>query len=297
MALSSLDRVAIVPRLGKPNIRSICSELLEWLSGHQIESVMPMSEAEALGRQEIGCSDDELVKDAHLIVVLGGDGTILKAARLLNGKQTPILGVNLGKLGFLAEVELGHLFAALEKTISGDFELEKRMLLDCEIRANGALIKKSSLNEIFVGRGASHKLVEFDIKINGKFFDRFSCDGLIFSTPTGSTAYALSAGGPLVSPANKLILFVPVCPHSLFNRSLILSEEDEIEISLAQGASKCTVTIDGLVAWSNRCFDHIKVVGSSKAVNIVRFGKRDFYTILREKLKIYSPFSDEESEA
>ncbi len=295
VSFNKVKRVAIVPRLGKPKISSICNDLLKWLTDHRIEAVMPISDAQALGKEKIGCTEDELMKDADLVVVLGGDGTILRAARLLNGKETPILGVNLGRFGFLAEVEVAHLFIALEKTIAGDLEVEKRMMLNCEIVWGQVKVQKNALNEIFVGRRPVQRLLEFDVKINNKFFNRFSCDGLIFASPTGSTAYALSAGGPLISPKNRLISVVPVCPHSLFNRSLILEEKEKIEIALTERLSKATITIDGIVVWNNEPFDYIKVESSEHTVNLIKFGKCDFYTILREKLKIYSSFSNNES--
>jgi len=225
VSFKKVRKATIVPRLGKPKISSICNDLLKWLLVHQIEAVMPISDAKALGKEKFGCQDRKLMENTDLVVVLGGDGTILRAARLLDGKEIPILGVNLGRFGFLAEVEIDYLFTALEKAVAGDFEVDKKMMLNCEIVSNQVKVKKNVLNEIFVGRGLSQRLLELDVKINNKFFNRFSCDGLIFASPTGSTAYALSAGGPLVSPTNQLILLVPVAPHSLFNRSLILDKK------------------------------------------------------------------------
>ncbi len=253
-------------------------------------------QARVLGQEKIGLAENELMRDVGLVVVLGGDGTILRAARLLKGRKIPILGVNLGKFGFLAEVETTELFDSLEKIVGGDFEIEKQMMLNCQIISGKEEVNYNALNEIFVGRANIQRLLEFDVKINNKFLNRIPCDGLIFATPTGSTAYALSAGGPLVSPLNQLIVLVPVCPHSLFNRSLILEETATIEITPTERVSKASVARDGVLVWNNKPFDCIKVASAKERVNLIKFGQRDFYAILREKLRIFRSFSNGESE-
>lgn len=288
MTVPKIKRVAIIPRLGKRNISSICSDVLAWLSGHQIEAVLPISDAQALGQEQLGISEDNLMQGVDLTVVLGGDGTILRAVRLLKGSDTPILGVNLGTFGFLAEVETSQLLDSMEKIIAAQYQIEKRMMLNCEIVSGHSTTVINALNEIFVGRGNAQRLAEFDVKINNIFFDRISCDGLIFASPTGSTAYALSAGGPLVSPSNHLIIFLPVCPHSLFNRSIILNETETIEVAPAEQLSKTSVAIDGIDAWRNQQIDYIRVKSAEAEANLVRFGERDFYAILRDKLRIFT---------
>lgn len=296
MTSSRIKTIAVVPRLGKPGISSICNDLIEWLANHQVQAVVPLSDARALGQEGAGLSEDELMKNADLVVVLGGDGTILRAVRLLKGREVPVLGVNLGTFGFLAEVETAQLIDSVERIIVGEFGVEKRMMLNCEIVSGKAKTKHNALNEIFVGRGNGQRLLEFDVKINNRFFNRISCDGLILASPTGSTAYALSAGGPLVSPANQLIILVPVCPHSLFNRSLILEKTDTVEIAPTERVLKASVACDGIYIWGNKPFDYVKVISAQEKVNLVKFGQRDFYSILRKKLQIYTSFSDHESE-
>ena len=289
MKSTKIEKVVILVRLGKQDVDIISNDLVKWLSDHRVDAAMPLSEAASLGLSQIGVAEEDLMNDADLVVVLGGDGTILRAVRLLKGKETPILGVNLGKFGFLAEVGTAQLLGSMEKILAADFEVESRMMLKCEIISGRERIDYCVLNEIFVGRGDSERLLELDVKINGIFFDRIASDGLIFASPTGSTAYALSAGGPVVSPANQLIVLVPVCPHSLFNRSLVLEQSAVMEVRPTERTPRASVAGDGLLVWDYKEFDYIKVAKAKCGANLVKFGQRDFYKILREKLKIYTP--------
>ena len=294
MSAIRIQKVAILTRVGKKSVDKVCNDILSWFSEHGIEAKMPVSEASVLRKDHIGVPEENLMKDVDLVVVLGGDGTILRAVRFLNGKEIPILGVNFGKFGFLAEVETTQVLDALEKIIIGEFEVEKRMMLNCEIVSKKDSVSCYALNEIFVGRGNAERLFEFDVTINNKFFDRISSDGLIFASPTGSTAYALSAGGPLVSPANQLIIIVPVCPHSLFNRSLVVEKTAEIRVEPVREVSKVSISHDGVLMWDRKPFDHIRITMAEKAACLIRLEKFDFFGILREKLKIYMPLDNKE---
>jgi len=291
-----IEKVAIVSRAGKPNIDKICGSVIDWLNEHNIKIVMPDFDARALKKNGYGCAEDELMNEVDLVVVLGGDGTILRVVRLLNGQEVPILGVNLGTFGFLAEVEVDNLIDALDKIKKGNYDIEARMTLTCEISSGAEKTVHSGLNEVFVGRANCQRLLEYDVRINGSYFGHIACDGIIVSSPTGSTAYSLSAGGPLVSPTNENLILLPVCPHSLFNRSLVLNASEEVQIVGAKDSAATAVTIDGIEIWRGTDFDNIKVRAGDNKVGLIRFGERHFYEILREKLKIFSTFShDRES--
>lgn len=287
MTSSKIKKVAIMPRVGKSNIGPICTELLNWLSEHDMEAIMPMSDACAVGLERVGVAEDKAVQEADLIVVLGGDGTILRAVRLLRGKEIPILGVNLGTFGFMAEVETSQLLDSMARIAVGDFKLEKRMMLDCKIVSQDQELRQKALNEIFVGRGSIQRLMEFKVAIGSEDFGPISCDGLILASPTGSTAYALSAGGPLVCPDTEVLILAAVCPHSLFNRSLILNQGETIEIAAEDCLSKVSIAVDGIDIWSNRPVDYVRVTSAQEKVNLVKLGGRSFYSIVREKLNIF----------
>ncbi|HLB53483.1 MAG TPA: NAD(+)/NADH kinase, partial [Gemmatimonadales bacterium] len=164
------------------------------------------------------------------LVTLGGDGTLLRGARMLQGAPVPVLGVNLGRVGFLTEVELAEMYPAMERLIARDFRIDERMMLKCVVRVGDIEQEYLALNEVAIERGHHQRMLEMDVYINDILFSRYTADGLIFATPTGSTAYSFSAGGPIVSPANELILIAPVNPHSLFGRTMALGAQDVVRV-------------------------------------------------------------------
>lgn len=286
-----MNTIGLVVHIGREKAAKLAERLVIFLKKRSVQVRLLEGDAEATGHPELGVSAESFASDLDLAVVLGGDGTVLRTARLLKGENVPILGVNLGRLGFLAEIEEKALEPTLEKVLDGRFELEKRMLLECEV-INGSSIQQAlALNEIVVERGSYPKLLELDVFINGDFFIRYACDGLIFATPTGSTAYSLSASGPIVSPDTRLILMTPISPHSFFNRSVVLGEKDKVEIFLVDPEKRSArISIDGVPAGDDCCFKKLLVCVSSKTVDLVKPEKRTFYQILREKLKVWDVF-------
>ena len=278
--------------MGKKDIENVFAQIFSWFSEHGVNVQLHRPEAAFLGKSDLGVPEEALMRNKDLVVVLGGDGTILRAVRLLDGKETPILGVNFGKFGFLAEVEIPQVLETLEQVFSGDYEVERRMMIDCRIVSGSQHHDYFALNEIFVGRANAERLFEFDVRIDNSFFGRIASDGLIFASPTGSTAYALSAGGPLVTPSAELILMVPVCPHSLFNRSLVLDESSEIEVRPAGRVSIASVARDGLLVWDRKPFDYLRIRRSDRKAVLIRREQFDFFTILREKLHVYAPLDN-----
>lgn len=284
-----MKTIGIVFRIEKPVVPSLTLQLIEWLAERQIGVKIPLKDAQALGKIELGFPDEQFASEIDLAVAIGGDGTILRTARLIGERDIPVLGVNLGKFGFLSEVEPGNLLPALEQILKGKFSLQKRMILEVELFNQDRRINRyRALNEVVIGRGVSHRLIELQVYINGQFFLNYPADGLIFATPTGSTAYSLSAGGPIVSPSTRLIIITPIAPHTLFNRSLIFSEEDQIEVRPLLRDGEISLSIDGQEPdWGGEA-DLFRITASKSSFNLVKIGKPDFFTLVREKLHLAS---------
>ncbi len=284
-----MKKVAIVAHTKKPKAKKVALKLISWLTERGLGVLMVKDDSLAIERGDLGVEDDILGREIDLLIALGGDGTILRAVRLLKGREVPILGVNLGKFGFLAEVDTDDIYDVLPEIIKGKYRCDKRMLLRCEIIQDDKVVfEQDVLNEVVVGRGAQHRLTKLEVYINEKPFEQYSVDSVIFSTPTGSTAYSLSAGGPLVSSATKLIIMTPVCPHSFFNRSIILSERDEIVVRCPDEQKEVALAIDGITVFKEENFDYLKIFTSPNEVCLIRLGERDFYSILKEKLRVWT---------
>lgn len=228
-----------------------------------------------------------------LVVVLGGDGTFLRAARLVASAETPILSVHLGTLGFLAEISYGELPLALERIFAGEYRLESRSLLDVRHHRDGeTLAKQIALNEGVVLKGASARLLEFDVFTGETLVARYGADGMIVATPTGSTAYSLSAGGPIVAPDVPAWVLSPICPHTLTARPLVLSSETIVRVIARQRAEGALLTADGFTVGLLRPRDEVTFRRSEHVVRIVRVSGRGFFNALRDKLRWGDPLRE-----
>lgn len=230
-----------------------------------------------------------LPPDADCMIVLGGDGTVLQAVREMAERSVPIIGVNLGTLGYMTEIEPSGLEAALERLIAGDCEQESRMMLNGRaILGQGQTRESWALNDIVIARSGSLQIIKYRIYVNGQFLNEYEADGVIVTTPTGSTGYNLSAGGPLVEPKAKLIVLTPICPHSLNQRSLILSAEDCIEIEIPQGREGMTQAVeasfDGSFTVPLGMGDRIRIVRSERVTNFIRLNQVSFLETLHRKM-------------
>lgn len=230
-----------------------------------------------------------LPPDADCMIVLGGDGTVLQAVREMAERSVPIIGVNLGTLGYMTEIEPSGLEAALERLIDGDYEQESRMMLNGRaILGQGQTRESWALNDIVIARSGSLQIIKYRIYVNGQFLNEYEADGVIVTTPTGSTGYNLSAGGPLVEPKAKLIVLTPICPHSLNQRSLILSAEDSIEIEIPQGREGMTQAVeasfDGSFAVPLGMGDRIRIVRSERVTDFIRLNQVSFLETLHRKM-------------
>lgn len=232
----------------------------------------------------------EISDDTDCILVLGGDGTLLQAARDIIDKDIPLLGVNLGSLGYLAEIEQGGLDAVLPKLLEGQFEIEPRMMIEGSVLREGKTVEEGyALNDIIVTRSASFQIIHYHIFVNGQFLNSYYADGIIISTPTGSTGYNLSAGGPIVEPGAKLILLTPICPHTLVSRSIVLSAEDCIEVEIAAGKDgsrqQVEVNFDGSRRVVLYTGDRIAVKRSEKETKIMKISSVSFLETLHKKFR------------
>jgi NAD+ kinase len=236
--------------------------------------------------QGIGCSLQEVVEDTDAIISLGGDGTFLKVARSVYKNEVPILGINLGSLGFLTEVDKNKIDSAVECLFTEKYAIEKRMMLEAVIFRNGDIIGRDlALNDIVISRGALSRILHVKTYINNSYVDTFPGDGLIVSSPTGSTAYSLSAGGPIAEPDLDIIIVTPICPHILYSRSFITSGDRPVKAVVDENYEHyAMVTIDGQEGYEVRGGDIIKVKKAKHNINLIRINPRDFFNIVRAKI-------------
>ncbi|MGN0279390.1 MAG: NAD(+)/NADH kinase [Lachnospiraceae bacterium] len=222
------------------------------------------------------------------VLVLGGDGTLLRAARNMMDKDIPLLGINLGTLGYLAEVESSNLEAALDQLLRDDFTREERMMLVGRVEKQGVSEENYALNDIVISRCGTLQILTFQIYVNGQFLNSYSADGIIVATPTGSTGYNMSAGGPIVEPCARLLLLTPICPHTLNTRSIILAPEDEIRIEIPQGRDGQMQTVEANFDGSHKITlqtgDHIEIRKAVKTTGILKLNTESFLAVLHKKM-------------
>ncbi|HEX8535895.1 MAG TPA: NAD(+)/NADH kinase [Cystobacter sp.] len=229
--------------------------------------------------------DRELVSRAELVVVLGGDGTLIHAARMLDGRPTPILGVNLGTLGFMTEISADGIFPALDAVLAGRFKLESRMKLSCRLVRDGkVLVQDEVLNDVVINKGALARVADHEVSIDGVPVAMYKADGVILATPTGSTAYSLSAGGPIVHPSVDCTVLTPICSHALTHRSTLVPADRTIRITLCSETADTFLTLDGQTGHGLQCGDSIEVVCSPNRVQLLRDPGVGYFSILRKKL-------------
>jgi NAD+ kinase len=225
-------------------------------------------------------------EDADLIIVLGGDGTLLNVSRHGKRKEVPILGVNLGGLGFLTETSVEELPATLEKVLKGDFVISKRIMLDVTVKREGEnIFSITLLNDAVITKDALARIIDIETYVNDEYLTTYKADGLILSTPTGSTGYSLAAGGPLIYPSLPNMILTPICPHTLTNRPIILPENVEVRAQLKSKEEKVILTLDGQVGFPLQYDDEVTIKKSPHTVNLIKSSSRGYFEILRTKLK------------
>ncbi|MBK9707139.1 MAG: NAD(+)/NADH kinase [Acidobacteria bacterium] len=270
----------------KPEALKVLRDLQEWCEQHQIELSVIGIAAEEHGCRPLAEEDGQLVEDVDLIIVLGGDGTMLGAARLIGPRQIPVLGVNFGWLGYLTEFTLKEMFPALDRLIEGRLSIDYRMLLDVIVkRGDDVIASHRALNDAVVNKSAPARMPQLECYVDGMFVNSFRADGMIIATPTGSTAYSLSAGGPIVHPGMSAIILTPICPHMLSNRPVVVSGDSTVEMRIKVSSDDLMLTIDGQLGISLELDDRIELRRSRFIFTLVRPASRNYFEVLRTKLK------------
>ena len=281
-----IQNVAIFAKVHDPRCLGVASDLINWL---EEKGCTPLAEAQLSGQLGYpkALSEDEIRDQAELVVVLGGDGTLISVARLFSGRDVPILGVNLGSLGFLTEITVEELYPRLEKVLEGNPRVSERMMLEVTLHREGQEIEKCNvLNDMVINKGALARIVDLETKVNRHFLTTYKADGLIVSTPTGSTGYSLSAGGPIIHPLMSCIVITPICPHTLTNRPIVVTDESSISITVASSFDeKVYLTLDGQVGFELREGDSVEIRKALETTALVMSRSRDYFEILRTKLK------------
>jgi len=277
-------KIGIITKHNKKEAVEEASSLIKWLGTKDVQVFIDKELAAQTGSEK-GCDKNEMPQLIDFLVVLGGDGTLLSAARLVGLKEVPILGVNLGSLGFLTEITRAELYSVMENVLKGDFECEKRLMLCTKVfRWGEEVAVYTVLNDAVVNKGTLARIIDLETKINGVYLTTYRSDGLIIATPTGSTAYSLSAGGPIVSPSLDSIVISPICPFTLTNRPIVLPDDVMIEVTLKTGESDVLLTLDGQVGFPLKPNDVIRIARAANYLNLVKSPARGYFEVLREKL-------------
>lgn len=280
-----MKTIGILTKPKFPDVKRILTDLVAWLRERKKEVVFDAKTAALIG-ESASHQKTQITTRSDMVLVLGGDGTMLSAARLLEERAVPILGVNMGGLGFLTEITLDQLYPALEKVFAQEFMVEERLMLRADIHRHGEHVAKATvLNDVVVSKGTLARMIEIQILIDGQFVTRLRGDGLIVSTPTGSTAYSLSAGGPIIHPTVQALILTPICPHTLTHRPLLVPRGVALEVTLTSQVEGAMVTFDGQVGVALVQGDTVAIAVSEHRTQLIRLPDRTYYDLLRRKLK------------
>ncbi len=281
-----MTRVGIVAKPDAVEAPAALDRLLGWLAARGLAVALD-KEASGLtsGASAASVRKEDLPGQVDLLVVLGGDGTLLSMARAVGDLGVPILGVNLGGLGFLTATPLDEMMAAVEALVSGQMAIEERMMLAARVRRRGEWLPTHvALNDVVILKSAMSRIINLSVSVEGRHATAYRADGLIISTPTGSTAYSLSAGGPILFPLMDAVVLTPVCSHTLTNRPIVLPGHDRIEVIL-RSAQQVMLTLDGQVGVELEENDTVEIRQAASRIRLARFPHKDFFSVLRTKLK------------
>lgn len=278
-----MKSIGIIANVKKELTKGVVEEIIEWADKNGFDFFICEELTPLVGHEEKSLSRVELGKESDVLISLGGDGTMLASARAVGEHQTPILGINLGGVGFLTEINSNDLCNALNKLKRGDYFIEKRMVLETEVEGIKKL-DQYGLNDVVLDKGEVARLFLLHLYLQDEFICSYSADGLIVSTPTGSTAYCLAAGGPIINPRMNAIIVSPICPHTLASRSIVFSENETLKVVVELSSRHAVLTIDGQVAFKLKSGSSVLIRKAKHSVNLVKFRDRSFYDILRTKL-------------
>jgi NAD+ kinase len=278
--------IGIISRPRRSNLTEVVPSLLSWLEDRGIHVVYDQETATSLAEPSEGRSREQVAAASDLLLVLGGDGTLLAAARVAAPRGIPILPINMGSLGFLTSFMLEELYPALEDILAGRLTMSERVMLHAELqRGDKILDKQTVLNEVVINKGALARMIELELSIDKDFVCRYRADGLIVASPTGSTAYSLSAGGPIVHPSVESFIITPICPHTLSDRPVVVGDTSIIEVKLSAGTESVFLTLDGQKGIPLQATDRVRISRAQQLLKLIQTPNKSYFEILRNKLK------------
>ena len=282
-----IKTVGIISRPRREDIARVVPPLVNWLQAHGADVSCDSETSDCLGSTGIHPRKrEELPSCTDLLIVLGGDGTLLSAARLAAERKVPILAVNLGGLGFLTTVAQDEIYSILEEIFADRHRISERVMLEAEVVRGGAVVRRQiALNDAVLNKAALARIMDLELRVDGEYVTTYKADGLIMSTPTGSTAYSLAAGGPIVYPIVEAFVITPICPHTLTNRPLVIPDSATVEIDFKAEDGTVFLTLDGQIGIELVQGDHVRVRKAAERLHLVRPAKKTYYQILRSKLK------------
>src|SRR5271154_5114002 len=287
MQPAHFNKIGMIARPRKSNLATMVPPLLEWLAKRGITTLYDEETAASLPAGSTpGRTREQVAAGSQLLLVLGGDGTLLAAARVAAMHGIPILPINMGSLGFLTSFTVEELYPALEDTLAGRYSVSERVMLKVDLERDGKIIETQRvLNEAVVNKGTLARMIDLELRIDQDFVCRYRADGLIVATPTGSTAYSLSAGGPIVHPAVESFIITPICPHTLTDRPVVVRDSSSIEMRLLANTESVFLTLDGQKGIVLQATDRIRLTRSPHCLKPIQPPKKSYFEILRNKLK------------
>ncbi len=282
----TFQTIGIISRPRRSNLAVVVPPLLRWLEARGVQTFIDEETASSLPDGAKGQTRQHVADASQLLLVLGGDGTMLAAARLAAPREIPILPINMGSLGFLTSFTLEELHPALDDTLEGHFSLSERVMISVELeRASKVIEDHLVLNDVVINKGALARMIELELAIDGDFVCRYRADGLIVASPTGSTAYSLSAGGPIVHPAVESFVITPICPHMLSDRPLVIRDSSSIEMKLSANTESVFLTLDGQRGIPLQPTDLVRASRAKELLKLIQPPRKSYFEILRNKLK------------
>jgi NAD+ kinase len=287
MPRKEFRNIGIVAKSHSPHARSILRQLTRWLDSKRIPYLCGPGAATALRAGIDETAREEMYRTSDLLIVLGGDGTLLSVAREIAPHGLPILGVNLGSLGFLTEITLKKMSESVTEVLTGNYQVDRRMMIAARlVRGGRQVVRNHLLNDVVLNKSALARIVDIDIDIDGEFVTRYRADGLIVCTPTGSTAYSLSAGGPIIHPDMRSFCITPICPHTLTNRPLVVPSHVRIDLRLKRSTEENVyLTLDGQLGFPMKPGDRVEVRRSRHTIRLLKVPGMPYFNVLRSKLK------------
>ncbi len=283
---AAFHTIGLISRPRRSNLEVVVPPLLHWFAARGIRTLYDTETAGALHDSSHGLTREEVAEQSQLLLVLGGDGTLLAAARVAARLGIPILPINMGSLGFLTSFTIEEMYPALEQVLAGRFSCSERVMLDVELHRDAEVIERQAVvNEAVLNKGALARMIDLQLTIDADFVCRYRADGLIVATPTGSTAYSLSAGGPIVHPAVESWIITPICPHTLSDRPVVVRDSSLIEVHLSGDTESVFLTLDGQTGIPMQAADVVRMRRASDRLRLIQPAQKSYFEILRNKLK------------